>query len=250
MKIATIDIETIPNQRIPELCKPCFDPDEIKTGNIKDPAKIAAKIQEAKESFESDIIKKMSVTPSLAQLCTFVGIQYDTTTEEVINKTSIQVTKEYDADDYDAVSEGWQFIRMAHNSKIPIVSFNGIGFDLPVLWHRAIAQDIPVDQRMYARVTPRYGGYLHYDLLGLLAGWTLDKMKGHNLEFFLNLYGIGTKGGMDGSKVYEAWQLGEYNKIQQYCESDVLQTCKLFQRVESWVSIEKEDYEHGNSITS
>lgn len=240
MIIATFDAETIPNQRIPDTCKPQFDPSEVKTGNMKDQAKIDAKIEDARNNFESDLVKKMSVTPSLTQLSTFVGMKYDTENDQIIDKVSIQVTKAYEADDLEAITDGWKFITKNHMERIPIVSFNGIGFDLPVMWHRAIAQDVPVDPSMYYRLTPRYGGYHHYDLLGILAGWTLDKMKGHNLEFFLQLYGIGTKGEMDGSKVWEAWQTGEYEKIQKYCEEDVFNTCHLFQRVESWIKIERE----------
>lgn len=234
MEIAAIDLETIPNQRIPEACKPGLDSPFIAFGNTKDEIKKQAILEEK-------LPKKMSTTPSLAQICTFVGIRYDTESEEILKKVSIQVTKQFDADDIDAVNEGWDFLKMAHNAKIPIVSFNGIGFDLPVMWHRAIAQDIPIDQRMYSRLTPRFGSMYHYDLLGILAGWTLDKMKGHTLDFFLSLYGIGSKGEMDGSQVYDTWNLGEYNKVQEYCESDVLQTCKLFQRVERWIKIEREE---------
>ena len=190
--------------------------------------------------FNEKLTKKMSITPSLAQLSTFVGVKYDTDKEEVIEKVSIQVTKAYDGDDLEATTEGWEFIRKMYSERTPIVSFNGIGFDMPVMWHRAIAQDVPVNREMYDRLTPRYGNMFHYDLLGILAGWSLDKMKGHKLDFFLNLYGIGSKGGMDGSQVYGEWQLGNYDKIQEYCESDVLQTCKLFNRVKSWVKIEKE----------
>jgi predicted PolB exonuclease-like 3'-5' exonuclease len=240
MIIAGFDIETMPNIRISEECRPKFDPDDVKLGNLKDQVKIDAKLKDAEANFRENSVKKMSVTPSLAQLCTFVGMKYDTGTEEVLEKVSIQVTKDYDADDLDAATDGWEFIRKMYQERTPMVSFNGIGFDMPIMWHRAISQDIPVNRSMYDRLTPRYGNMFHYDLLGILAGWTLDKMKGHKLDFFLNLYGIGSKGGMDGSQVYGAWQEGKYNEIQQYCESDVLQTCKLFKRVESWIKIEKE----------
>ena len=167
-------------------------------------------------------------------------MKYDTEKETIVEKVSIQVTKTYEGDDLDAVTDGWGFINKMYRERTPLVSFNGIGFDLPVMWHRAIAQDVPIDRVMYDRIAPRYGGMFHYDLLGILAGWTLDKMKGHSLDFFLNLYGIGSKGDMDGFQVYPTWQLGEYDKIQEYCESDVLQTCKLFQRVEPWIKIVRE----------
>lgn len=232
MIIAPFDIETIPNQGIPDACKPGLDSPFIGFGNTKDPIKKQAILDEK-------LPKKMSTTPSLAQLCTFVGIKYDTDSGKVLDKVSIQVTDEYEADDLSAVTDGWEFIRKMYQERTQLVSFNGIGFDLPVMWHRAILQDVPVDRIMYERLTPRYGGPFHYDLLGILAGWTLDKMKGHDLDFFLQLFGIGGKGDMDGSKVWETWQAGEYEKIQKYCEDDVLNTCKLFQRVEPWIKTER-----------
>jgi predicted PolB exonuclease-like 3'-5' exonuclease len=244
MIIACFDIETIPDQNIPPECLPILDLEDVKYGNAKDPVKRQAILEEKQADFETNKIKSMSLTPGLAQVCTFVGMKYDTETELFI-KESIQVTKEYNGDDLEAITEGWGFIQKAYMERIPLVSFNGIGFDLPILWHRAMIQDIPVDPFMYARLTPRYGGPFHYDLLGILAGWTIDKMKGKNLNFFLNRFKLGNKtDGMDGSKVYEAWQLGEYQKIQEYCENDVLMTCKLFQRVEPWIKqskIEKEE---------
>lgn len=241
MIISALDIETIPDQLLPEDAKPAFNPDDVKLGNVKDPAKIEAKIEEARQSFETDLIKKMSIDPSLAQICTFVGIRWDIEKQEEISRTSLQITKSYDGDDLDAVIGGWDFILKSYQERIPLVTFNGTAFDLPVMWHRAITQDVTIDRVMYSRLTPRYGGPFHYDLLGLLAGWTLDKMKGHTLDFFLRRYKIGEKGGMDGSMVWPAWELGEYDKIQKYCESDVINTCKLFQRVAPWVWIKKEE---------
>ena len=241
MIIASFDIETIPDQNIPELCIPKLDESDVKYGNTKDPAKQQIILETKKTEFQEKLSKKMSVTAGLAQICTFVGIEYDTEENKIISKVSIQVTKEFNGDDLGAVSNGWDFVKRMYNKRVPLVSFNGIGFDFPVMWHRAIIQDVPIDKIMYDRLTPRYGGKFHYDLLGILAGWTLDKMKGHKLEFFLQRYKIGSKGDMDGSQVFEAWQLGEYDRIQKYCEADVLQTAELFARVEPWIKIDIQD---------
>lgn len=50
MKIGALDIETIPSQEIPEDAIPKFDPDDVKLGNTKDPEKVAAKIEGARDS--------------------------------------------------------------------------------------------------------------------------------------------------------------------------------------------------------
>jgi len=236
MIISAFDIETIPNQTLPENCIPQFDPSEIKHGN-SGPDKRAEKEAMLREQFESKRDKTMSVSPALAQICTFCGIQYDTEEEKIIETVSVQVTDEYNTDDLDAVTEGWEFIRQSQLARIPIVSFNGIGFDMPVMWHRAMSQDVIVDPVMYRRLTPRYGNNHHYDLLGVLAGWTIDKQRGKGLDFWLNLYRLGSKGDMDGSKVYPAWKEKRFDEIQKYCESDVINTCALFQRVEPWIKI-------------
>lgn len=242
MIISCIDIETIPDQNIPPECIPTLDLDDIKYGNTKDPIKRQAIVDEKKSDFEASKTKSMSVTPGLAQVCTFVGMKYDTNSQEVLDKKSIQVTKEYNGDDLELVTDGWDFIRKAYMERSPLVSFNGIGFDLPIMWHRAMIQDVPVESSMYERLTPRFGGFYHYDLLGILAGWTLDKMKGKNLNFFLHRFKIGSKTeGIDGSEVYKEWQLGNYQKIQEYCEQDVLMTCKLFTRVSPWIEKKREE---------
>jgi len=61
----------------------------------------------------------------------------------------------------------------------------------------------------------------------------------YRADFFLRLFGIGEKTiDMDGSKVYEKWLNGDHDIIKEYCEDDVLSTCKLFARIEPWVLVE------------
>jgi len=239
MIIATFDIETIPNQLIPIECIPQFDPDEVKVGNAG-PEKAQEKIDKKREEFETDRAKQMSTDSSLLQVCTFVGVKYDTESKDTLSKVSIQVTDEDDADDLEAVTHGWEFIRSAAMERIPIVTFNGLSFDLPAMFQRAIIQDVPVDPVMFQRLMGKYGNHYHYDLLSTLTNsHRLVDWKGKNLDFWLRLYQIGTKGDMDGSQVYEAWKNKEFDRIQAYGESDVMNTCKLFARIEPWIWIEK-----------
>jgi predicted PolB exonuclease-like 3'-5' exonuclease len=59
------DIETIPNQN---RLAPEFDPESVKVGNLKDAAKIADKIAEAKTEWESGLSKKLSLDGDLCEI--------------------------------------------------------------------------------------------------------------------------------------------------------------------------------------
>ncbi len=118
-----------------------------------------------------------------------------------------------------------------------LVSWNGGGFDLPVLHYRAMIHgiagccywDVGDNNRDF-----KYNNYLgrfhtrHIDLMDLLAGY--QNRAWAPLSEVAQLCGLPGKLGMDGSKVYGAWQRGEIDAIRNYCETDVANTYLLFQR--------------------
>ena len=240
MKIFAFDIETIPNQLIPASCVPVFDPSEIKYGNTKDPSKKALKEEEERKKFDDGLSKKMSLDPAYCQLVTFVGIQYDTDKDEILSETIVQITDD-DEDkigDWSAIHEGWSAIHSSYNERVPIITFNGLSFDLPVLFMRAILQDAHVSKIMYDRLTGRYSNAHHFDLMQILANF--DRQRWHSLDFYFRLFGIGDKSDFDGSMVYDAYKAKEFDKIKTYCRNEVLLLCKLFQEVEPWIKISTE----------
>lgn len=235
MKIAAFDIETIPNQSLPPDVTPEFDPESVKVGNAG-PEKAQEKIDKEKAKFTEGLNKKMSTDKDLCQITTFVGYIYTTSIVEdkIISKKVLQWPPL--DEEYELIYEAWTFLRHAYNAKIPLVSFGGNGFDLPVLFAAAIRLDIPVSRSMYETITYRYENNRHYDLMRSLTG-EIHPVQGKSLEFYLNCFQLGNKtSGMDGSEVYPAWQAKEYTKIAEYCEQDVLMTAKLFERVEPWIA--------------
>ncbi|MBL8422507.1 MAG: 3'-5' exonuclease [Candidatus Accumulibacter phosphatis] len=116
-----------------------------------------------------------------------------------------------------------------------IVSWNGGGFDLPVLHYRGLVHGV---------VAPRYwdlgdGDYAdsrdfkwnnyigryhtrHLDLMDLLAMY--QPRASVPLDQLAKLIGFPGKMGMDGGKVWQAWQAGRTAEIRDYCETDVLNT--------------------------
>lgn len=206
-------------------------------GNIKDPLKQQAKIDAERGKFSEGLSKTMSLDPAMASVCAFVGIIYDTDAQGTIEKYA-RIGADDGHDDLCVVENAWQTIREAWNQKMPIVSFNGIQFDLPVLQFRAICQDVPVAPGMYDQLTRRYSNMFHFDLMQILSGWNRDRW--HKLEYYLQLFGLGTKGGITGADVYPMYLEGRYDEILNYCQNDVLTLCKLFARVRHWVEVKYE----------
>ena len=220
MKFCVYDIETIPSSTLPEGIKPEFDPESVKLGNTKDAQKVVEKIDKAKAEFDQSLDKKMSLDPDLCEVVCFVGYH-----------NSIYWIGHPD-DGYKVIENAWRFIQGCYLEHIPLVSFNGIAFDLPVLWHQAMKLNIPVSPQMYYDLTKRYDNRYHYDLMEILAGW--DKSKWKSLDFYLKLFGIGEKTG-DGSEIYGWWQAGLYENIREHCEQDVKLTAKLFERLQNYI---------------
>ncbi len=118
-----------------------------------------------------------------------------------------------------------------------LVSWNGGGFDLPVLHYRAFVHgvvaarywDLGEDDREF-----KFNNYLgrfhtrHIDLMDLLAGYQNRAFA--PLDEIAQLCALPGKLGMEGSKVWEAWQGGGIEAIRDYCETDVANTYLLFQR--------------------
>jgi hypothetical protein len=118
-----------------------------------------------------------------------------------------------------------------------LVSWNGGGFDLPVLHYRALANgviankywDMGEDDREY-----KWNNYIsryhmrHLDLMDLLALY--QSRANAPLDALAKICGFPGKLGIDGSKVWDAYQAGEIDNIRRYCETDVMNTYLLYCR--------------------
>lgn len=118
-----------------------------------------------------------------------------------------------------------------------LVSWNGGGFDLPVLHYRALIHgiqapkywDMGEDDRDF-----KYNNYLsryhtrHLDLMDLLALYT--GRANAPLDDLAKLCGFAGKLGMDGSKVWGVYLEGGLKEIRDYCETDVANTYLVYLR--------------------
>jgi len=110
-----------------------------------------------------------------------------------------------------------------------LVTYNGRGFDLPVITLRALCHGIPVG--WYYRepnVRARYSEQGHLDLCDWLADHGATRLG--SLDAIAKLVGLPGKVGVDGSQVEGLYHAGELAAVQSYCLSDVAQTALLFLR--------------------
>ena len=120
-----------------------------------------------------------------------------------------------------------------------LVSWNGGGFDLPVLHYRALKNGIQAPRYWETGDTDRdfrYNNYLsrfhwrHLDLMDVLAGF---QPRGRaSLDQIAVMLGFPGKLGMSGDKVWQCWLDGGIDDIRDYCETDVVNTFLVYLRFE------------------
>lgn len=121
-----------------------------------------------------------------------------------------------------------------------LVSWNGSGFDLPVLHYRALLHGISSPSYWNhgddGDASFRWNNYLsryhyrHSDLMDILAGY--QSRSNAPLTEIAVMLGLPGKLGMDGSQVWDYFLEGKRQAIRDYCETDVLNTYLIYLRFE------------------
>jgi uncharacterized protein (TIGR02996 family) len=142
--------------------------------------------------------------------------------------------------DRDGQSEGkvvQTFFHAIEKHAPQLVSWNGGGFDLPVLHYRGLRHgveaskywDLGEDDREF-----KWNNYIgryhmrHLDLMDLLAMYS--PKNNAPLDAMAKLCGFPGKLGMDGSQVYAQYLSGQTEDIRRYCETDVMNTYLVYCR--------------------
>jgi predicted PolB exonuclease-like 3'-5' exonuclease len=120
-----------------------------------------------------------------------------------------------------------------------LVSWNGAGFDLPVLHYRALLAGARAPRYWETGDednTFRYNNYLsryhwrHIDLMDVLSGF--QPRARASLANTACLLGLPGKLGFSGARVWDAYLAGDLAGIRRYCETDVLNTYLIYLRFE------------------
>jgi predicted PolB exonuclease-like 3'-5' exonuclease len=115
--------------------------------------------------------------------------------------------------------------------KPTVVTWNGRGFDMPVITSRALRHGISMPWWFTDRNTRyRYSTDGHFDLMDFLADF--GATKNARLDVYAKLIGFPGKVGVDGSQVQPLVHAGKIDEVNAYCLCDVAQTAAIFLRVE------------------
>ena len=129
------------------------------------------------------------------------------------------------------------FYQLIEDHAPQLVSWNGGGFDLPVLHYRSLIHGVNAQRYWDMGERDRdskWNNYIgryhtrHIDMMDLLALY--QPRANAPLDALAKLCGFPGKLGMDGSQVWEAYQAGQLEDIRHYCETDVVNTYLLYCR--------------------
>jgi hypothetical protein len=160
------------------------------------------------------------------------------TTKEGLPQFKVGSLGKVDSSEKEIINDFYQLI----DKYTPqLVSWNGGGFDLPVLNYRALINQVSASRYWEMGESGdhdardfKYNNYInryhlrHLDLMDLLAFY--QGKANAPLDALAKLCGFPGKMGMDGSQVWPAYAAGQLPQIRDYCETDVVNTYLMYCR--------------------
>jgi len=202
-----IDIETIPGPIMPTIEELM----ESAPASYKKPESIRAWAEEN----QMEVYRKQALNSMQGEILA-VGYAYNDGEARCIIRREGETEKhllEFVQDDLAKVASMQRGITptwVGHNVK---------GFDLPWIWRKCIKYGL----YDLARVIPRQR--YAKDIEDTMEMWATDYKDHVSLSKIAAFLGLNGKvNDMDGSKVYDAWKAGEYDRIAEYCAGDVALT--------------------------
>ncbi len=124
-----------------------------------------------------------------------------------------------------------EFTELVEKHQPTLVSYNGRGFDLPVLAMRCFRHGIPFRAYYQGRdMRYRFTENGHFDLMDYLADFGASRPV--KLDVMAKLCGMPGKVGVDGKDVGPLFHKGKIEEIRNYCLCDVIQTAGVFLRTQ------------------
>lgn len=134
----------------------------------------------------------------------------------------------------DGKSENEQLFALvdaATDRDVCLVTFNGRGFDLPVIAMRCLRYGIQFKHYYQSRdVRYRFSVDGHFDLMDYLADYGATKSS--KLDVVARVCGMPGKVGVNGKDVAGMVAAGRVQEVKDYCLCDVAQTCGVFLRTQ------------------
>jgi len=153
-------------------------------------------------------------------------------------------------DDEQAIIE--DFFAYIESQNPRLVSFNGRGFDMPMLLIRAMRYNLSfpawfdknnplLNKTKWENYRQRYAEEFHLDLLDSMGSF--GAVRNLKLDTLCTMAGLPGKYDVSGDQVTDLYYAGALEKIREYCQSDVLNTYWLFLKYELLRgALTREDY--------
>lgn len=134
-----------------------------------------------------------------------------------------------------------EFLKFINSHNPRLVSFNGRGFDLPMIMVRAMKYNLDANayfetndqitnKNKWENYRSRYDGRFHLDLLDHISDFRA--VSGLKLDYLCATLGLPGKYDVSGDQVLDLYYDAKQEKIDEYCESDTLNTYWLFLKYE------------------
>jgi len=139
-------------------------------------------------------------------------------------------SKIFRGDERALLTRFWEIVAPTGRARPQLVSFNGRGYDGPILSIRSAQLGVRATRQL---VPNRYAVSDHCDLSDVLTffGATREHYK---LDYWCRRFDIESpKGSIDGSQVGRAYREGKIEDIGEYCLRDVRATAQLFRKLEA-----------------
>ncbi len=226
MKTIIFDIETgpLPPEHLAKMIPP-FDPGEVKTGNLKDPAKIAEKLKEAEANHVSDFIERAALDATTGRVLAigclvFHGMQPCRT----LNRASGEVLILGLNCEAFLVEEFWKLITNSYTGLNLCIGFNSLAFDLPFLIRRSWALGVQVPTILRNR------RFWHDNLIDIRDWWKLgDYQAKGSLDTISKHLGYAGKNG-DGKNFHKLWE-SDRLMAEAYLRNDLFMTLSVASRL-------------------
>lgn len=207
-RMVVLDLETVAIDDVADYVEPA-EP----AANLKDPQKIADDI--AKK--ERAQIEKAALYPWTARIVALGAWVVGADTPRV------RVTL-HEASEAEALAALWDTVVSRSGAVSPLVTFNGLGFDLPVLMARSrlLGVQAPVLN------TDRYRSP-HPDLMQILT--FRGAVPSRSLKWFARRFGVLVDDETSGADVAALVAAGDVQAVADHCESDVRLTHALAVRL-------------------
>lgn len=205
IRYLTIDVEAVAIADVETYLEPVTAP-----SNYRDPEKIAAYEREARAA----AIARAALDVDLARIVA-LGIKRDDGATDVLRC-------------YDEAGERYALRTLwghFEHARPQLVTFNGLGYDVPLLMRRSLYLGLWHPQIQCDR-------FKHPQVVDVMAILSMDgKLKSHGLRFYANRFGLPVQDEITGKEIAQCVAEGDWASVERHCRSDVDLTWQLAQRI-------------------